>query len=66
MIGQTNSISLDDIIKHIRPPRCNTDEHRGTINKNIQCLKQLPNSWQTIGVSSKLIFMSPEALQKGH
>ena len=61
-----NSISLDDLIKHTRPPRCDTDEHRGTINKNIQGLGQLLNSWQTVEALSKPIFMSPEALQKRH
>ena len=61
-----NSISLNDLIKHTRPPWCDTDEHREIINKNIQCLEQLPNSWQTVETSSKPIFMSPEALQKRH
>ena len=42
------------------------DEHRRTINKSIQCHGQLPTSVQTVGASSKLIFISPEALQKGH
>ena len=44
LMGLMNSISLDNLIKHTRPPRCDTDEHRGIINKNIQCLEQLPNS----------------------
>jgi len=39
-------------------------EHRRVVNKSIQYLGQLPNSWQTVGASSKPIFMRPEALQK--
>ena len=65
-MGLTNIISLDDLIKRTRPPRCDMDEYQRAINKNIQCLGQLLNSWQTIGTSSKLIFMSLKALQKGH
>ena len=41
------------------------DEHRRTINKSIQCCRQLPTGVQTVGASSKSIFISPEALQKG-
>ena len=65
LMGLMNSICLGDLIKHTHPPWYDTDEHKGTINKNIQYLEQLPNSWRTVGVSSKPIFMSLEALQKG-
>ena len=66
MMGLTNSPSLDNLIKYTRPLWHDTDEHRRTINKSIQCRGQLPTSVQTVGVSSKSIFMSPEALQKRH
>ena len=36
------------------------------INKKIQCLKQLPISWQTVEGSSRPALISPEALQKEH
>ena len=64
VMGLTNSPSLDDLIKYTRLPCHDTDEHRITINKSIQCREQLPISGQTIGASSKPIFMSPEVLQK--
>ena len=64
VMGLTNSPSLDDLIKYTRLPWHDTNEHRITINKSIQCREQLPISGQTIGASSKPIFMSPEVLQK--
>ena len=59
-----NSIHLDDLIKYTRLLWCDTDKDRETINRSIQYFKQLPNSWQTVGASSKPIFMSLEALQR--
>ena len=59
-----NSIHLDDHIKYTRLVRCDMDEDRETINRSIQCFEQLPNNWQTVGASSKPIFMSLEALQR--
>ena len=66
LMGLTNSIYLDDIIKYICPSQCHTDEDRRTINKNSQCLGQLLNSWQTVEALSKLIFINLEVLQKAH
>ena len=63
LMGLTNSIYLDDLIKYTCSLWYDTDEDRETINGSIQYLKQLPNSWQIIGASSKPIFMSLEALQ---
>ena len=63
-MGLTNSPSLDELIKCTRPSWQDTDEHKITINKSIQYLGQLPNSWQIVGASLKSIFMSLEALQK--
>ena len=60
-----NSPSLDDLIKYTRPPWHGTDNHKITINKSIQCCRQLPINGQTVGVLSKSIFISPEVLQKG-
>ena len=65
-MGLTNSIYLDDLIKYTCPLRCDTEEDRETINGSIQYLEQIPNSWQTVGTSSKPIFMSLEALQRRH
>ena len=64
-MGLTNSPSLDELIKYTRPPWHDTNGHRITLNKSIQCCGRLPISGQTIGASSKPIFMSPEVLQKG-
>ena len=50
-MGLTNSTSLDNLIECTRPPRHDTDEHRRAINESIQYLEQLPNNWQTVGVS---------------
>ena len=64
-MGLTNSPSLDDLIKYTRSPWHDTDEHMITINKSIQCRRQLPISEQTVRASLKPIFTSFEALQKG-
>ena len=61
----TNLPSLDDLIKYTLLPWHDMDEHRITINKSIQCRGQLPITGQTVGASSKPIFISPEALKKG-
>ena len=51
-MGLMTLIFLDDIIKQFRPPRCDTDEDRKTINKGIQCpgrlLKLLTDHWSLI------------------
>ena len=38
LMGLTNSLPLDDLIKYTHPPWHNTDKHRPVINKRIQCL----------------------------
>ena len=45
LMGLTNSLSLDNLIKYIRPPRHGMDEGRRVINKRIQCLGQLTTSY---------------------
>ena len=63
MCDGTDELScLDDFIKHIRPPWHGMDEGRRVINKKIQCLRQLPISWQTIEGSLKPALISLEAL----
>jgi len=42
------------------------DEGKRVINEKIQCLRQLPISWQTFGGSSKPALISLEALWKKH
>ena len=64
LMGLMNSTSLDDLIKCTRPPWHVTNEHRRAINKSIQYFGQLPNSWQTVGASSKPIFIGPESITK--
>ena len=39
LMGLTNSIYLDDLIKYTRPLRCDTDKNRETINGSIQYLE---------------------------
>ena len=63
-MGLTNATPLDDLIKCTRPPSHDKNKCSKAINNNLQCLGQLPNSWQTVGVSSKPIFISLDALQK--
>ena len=43
-MGPTNSLLLDDLINYTRPPWHDPDEGRQVINKEIQCLRQLPIS----------------------
>jgi len=52
-MGLTNSPFPDDLIKYIHPPWHSMDEGKRVINERIQCLGQLPISWQTVGNSSK-------------
>ena len=66
LMGLMSPLSLDDLIKYIRPPRHNMDEGKQVINKRIQFLEQLPTSCQTVGASSKLVLISPKALQEEH
>ena len=60
-----NSPTLDNLIKYTLPSWHDMNEHRITINKSIQCRKQLPIIGQIVEASSKPIFISLEALQKG-
>ena len=53
-MGLTNSLSLDDLIKYIHPPRHGMDEGKRVINKRIQYIGQLLTSYQTVEGSSKL------------
>ena len=52
MMGLTNSTSLNDLIKCIRPLRGDTDKHKRVINKSIQIpwivTKQLADRWSLI------------------
>ena len=65
-MGLTNSLSLDDLIKYIRPPQHGMDEGKRVINKRIQYFEQLPINCQTVRRSSKLALIGPKALQEEH
>lgn len=63
-MGLTRPLSLDDLIKYLRPLRHGMDEGMQIINKRIQYFGQLPVNCQTIGALSKPALISPKALQE--
>ena len=65
-MGLTNPLSLDNLIKYIRPPQHGMDEGRQVINKRIQYLGRLLTNCQTVEALSKLLLISPKALQEEH